>query len=877
LDLSSNIYSQTTVSDLNGSDSSQVFSWQNISLPAGGILTRGVIAKFGDFESAQPSLTLSFVGTESPLYHRSVVTASGTVTGGPADLRLVIDGDLTQLFSVASEANGLFEFNFTAVEFNVGEGFHTFAFYAIDLDGNVVPPVSFDATVIAPTATASHTPTQSFTPSPYPTHTPAPWNVRIEVPLSPQSFDILGDNGTHSIRSSYSGYTVRLRINGDFADINGGESVSVSDVTLSFKPSIISDNAALLAFKLVNRASEPRTVDVGIVSDVLFDGDEGAVVSVIQPGIGLVVSSPDNALTFLLRNSALVAPVSTFWFGRSSDHWDAIWNQTNLDFVDIIDSALAFSWQEIPLLPGQILTGSVIAKFGVHAPRDLHLSIEEDAIPGPLFHTTTITLHARVSSSDPTLTDVHLVLVVDDPLTVHRISGLGNYAVGVDFELRFRPIDYTIDEGQHELLFYAVDALGNLSPGRSVIVTIVAPTKGATSSISASHSPGPSISPRVNVPISVRNVSFADYLPHPSFDIFGTLGNDTVLTTYSGYFAGLRINDTTVLLEYLHPIELWTVTLSVEWRRISTNAIVLTVVVSNANAHEVVVDVGVTADINFDGRDDAPCTAIAGRRGFTVHSGTNALTFITARYPLVTDVSTFWFGWYYNRTNNGWAQVPEDSFSEGDSALSFTWQGIEIADGGVVKKSVIVRFGQFETNRVTLTLGVIPESVEIGKPLLITGSVRASGEPTDAGISLFLTIDGALDSLAQLSGAFTIVTPFTVPLVLGNYGVAIGPHRLSFYAVDADGDVSDEQTIGVTVQTESNQDGSATDVPEEKGSRTVVAIIGAIGGSGFIGGLFIALLCYGRKRDRQNAALGSGTASGTEPLKAYMADEILRS
>jgi hypothetical protein len=246
-----------------------------------------------------------------------------------AVLILVVDDDFRTIHTIdsVSTVSDSLAFNFTVADYGVGQGFHQFAFYAIDSDGNVAPPVGFSANVVAPTPTASHTPSPVFSVRPnFPTHTPAPADVRIDVPLSCLSFDVVGYAVGDLIATSFYGYTVTLRVNGQSSDITFGESVTVEHVTLSFKSSIISTNAALLAFKLTNQGSQTRVIDVGIASDVYFDHEDGAIVSEIQPGLGLVVSSPNNALSFVFRDSILVTSVSTFWFGRSVDRFSNLWS-----------------------------------------------------------------------------------------------------------------------------------------------------------------------------------------------------------------------------------------------------------------------------------------------------------------------------------------------------------------------------------------------------------------------------------------------------------------------------------------------------------------------------------------------------------------------
>jgi hypothetical protein len=79
---------------------------------------------------------------------------------------------------------------------------------------------------------------------------------------------------------------------------------------VSFRPTIISTNAVLLAFKLANRRSEVDAVGLAVSSNINFDGEAGAPCTVIAPGTGFVICSVLNAFSFVLRDYPLVADVS---------------------------------------------------------------------------------------------------------------------------------------------------------------------------------------------------------------------------------------------------------------------------------------------------------------------------------------------------------------------------------------------------------------------------------------------------------------------------------------------------------------------------------------------------------------------------------------
>jgi hypothetical protein len=335
------------------------------------------------------------------------------------------------------------------------------------------------------------------------------------------------------------------------------------------------------------------------------------------------------------------------------------------------------------------------------------------------------------------------------------------------------------------------------------------------------------------------------------------------------------------------------------------------------------IDIGVATDVNFDGQDDALITAIDGRHGFSILSEKNVLTVITGGYPLVTNVSTSWFGVYWTAGENAWAQVNKSSFSGGDSAFSFTWQGISLPAGATVTKSVIIRFGHSETSHMTLTgTFTLPSGLVYNQgPLSITGTATASIAPTSDAVRLFLVIDRDLTSLTELGGSYSIGSSFTLSLIPANYSLLTGIHEFAIYAIDADGDVSAPQsatltvvdylqptaarsvpvsnlvtptnsvarsssaaasssvtpTSSVTATTTSvvgvTELSNSTSGPELASNSTVVpAVVGAVCGLGAIAG-GVALFLYCRKRRKYDTKIGSD--SGETQTLGFQTDELM--
>lgn len=337
---------------------------------------------------------------------------------------------------------------------------------------------------------------------------------------------------------------------------------------------------------------------------------------------------------------------------------------------------------------------------------------------------TSLTISGRVDSPVQEET-VRIVFAVDDLTQLFRFGGWNSFSVNSPIALSFRALDYDLAGGSHDLLFAAVDSTGNVSPPKVWSVHILAPTHRVTVTPSVTLSPNPSPTARPNVPIEVNNDT-------GSFNIVGYLDSKEVLTT-TGYIAQLRIGSNTSTIVFGVPARLGNVSLSIAWRPISRNAVVLIFDVANEGSDDATVDIA----------DKAPVSKTPDGHGFSVRSPQNLLTFITAGYPFVTPVSTFWFGPLNTfLSNGGWSQVDGESFSNGESALAFSWQGVTVVRRSSVLKSVVVRFGGFQTSSVTLRLTFPPlaSAIYYRWPITIHGVAEAFSLPTGAAITLLIVI-----------------------------------------------------------------------------------------------------------------------------------------
>jgi hypothetical protein len=293
---------------------------------------------------------------------------------------------------------------------------------------------------------------------------------------------------------------------------------------------------------------------------------------------------------------------------------------------------------------------------------------------------------------------------------------------------------------------------------------------------------------------------------------------------------------------------------------------------SNSGGPEIA-DFGVAADISLDMDDAAPVAAIGNFRGFSAMTPIYKCTYITGKHPLVDDVTVYWFGYYYDRTEARWSQVVVDYFSGRDSALSFSWQDVLLPANSITRKSVIVKFGDYEIARLELQLAFPDLSGEwySKKAIEISGIVRATG--TLSNIKLILVINGEAPDFLELPGSYGVNSEFKFGFVPAEFGLDSGQQTFEFFAVDEFGDVSAGNAVTVRL--------TENEAHAVESSNTALAVGLSLGAVAVIGiAIACAVFCLRKTKTKAlpndaDLTLGSGSAVGTEGLKAYMADELL--
>jgi hypothetical protein len=382
----------------------------------------------------------------------------------------------------------------------------------------------------------------------------------------------------------------------------------------------------------------------------------------------------------------------------------------------------------------------------------------------------------------------------------------------------------------------------------------------------SAHNPDFSILSSFDSSTSTILISFRD--DRLSFDITGsTSSGSSITTSYSGYSALLRIGS------FLSPIisgssaTISSISLSIHSHQLSPNSLLLFFRLSNSGSETQLADVGISSFVLLDDDDSAPISALPLNQGFVVHSQNSPLTFILADHPIVTDISTFWYGARGSASQNNWTQVDVNSYNDSESALAFSWQNISVPAGGINVRSCIVKFGEVgPTPTLELSFQQFAEPFPAGDSMSV--GVVSGGDL----IRIVLIVDNFLN-VNDVDVTFSEGSEVAFEFRPSDYQIGDGFHRLGFYGVDSEGDVSLGVFVNITIGTIPESEVSVGIEPSETHEpaavNQVIPIVVAVGGALLVAAGTIAIFIFGRKHDKETRIGGTSSMTGDVLMPGY--------
>lgn len=153
------------------------------------------------------------------------------------------------------------------------------------------------------------------------------------------------------------GYKTTLRVNGRDKIITGGTG-SENGITLTTGLEPIADgNDVRIIYTIVNNSSDTKTVGIATHADIEINGDDCATITNMSGDRGFYMTDGLYNYRAFLRDTPYVTNVDKYWFGSQIDYFDdesnIIWTDKTMDRIEDEDSAMALSWQNRQIGPGQ--------------------------------------------------------------------------------------------------------------------------------------------------------------------------------------------------------------------------------------------------------------------------------------------------------------------------------------------------------------------------------------------------------------------------------------------------------------------------------------------------------------------------------------------
>jgi hypothetical protein len=589
-----------------------------------------------------------------------------------------------------------------------------------------------------------------------------------------------------------------LRVGSFTGNAHHGQSVTLLGITVHTYNFALSPFTILAAFKLTNENDDVGTCDLAVYADTCVDGFEWHPIGALPSGQGFywgdVSEGEEYIMTVICRSYPLISDVTTYWYGHFGSLPTSIWNQTTVDTVTGLDTGMSFSSQGISVASHDSTVVSVLFRSGnhfVHQPSVDHV-IVGDTVPAPVHGS--IPCQITLSDAIPT-TPLNLFVLVDGDLLGLTLvaSNLtsGSYARSIDIS------PYSLSPGVHTFSFFVVNDVGFISNQNDLHFTVIADrmttaaqTPTMTKSPMASQTPAPYGSP---FPTTYPLVWVWALRPPATFNIKWKNVSE-ILTAYDSYRSLLRVGNRSVYIVQDQLVNASSVFARAMLVSLSPYSILLAYRITSSASDPVACGLAIFADAVIDNNDFHHVAVLPSDQGFYwdgISRGAEyRISVIGRHYPLVSNISTFWFGDLWDLSSHYWSQTTAMDEEGPDLGIAFSWQNVLIPSSRCICVSVVFRSGDHFVDQpllgsitnTGLTVVAVSSSLSVQVPIFdpIAGSL----------LTVLVVADDDLFTLRAVGSNLTSGTyDFTVDLIL--FSLSLGNHVFSFYVVNDIGFVSE--------------------------------------------------------------------------------------
>jgi hypothetical protein len=426
----------------------------------------------------------------------------------------------------------------------------------------------------------------------------------------------------------------------------------------------LSRRAVLVVVHLTNGGTSRTSINVSVVG-----GGLGGVCGHSMRGLGysgFVALCGDSCVEFVLANSPLVRASPASWFCGSDAMCDGEFRDVSGCTLSGVGNDCGFGWswaaQWVESGAKVILTTIIrLESSGVQSPRLTIEGIENDVV---VTAGDWLALSCSVEVDEIGAMVTIWFLFDEDCETLDRIFkdfiGGMPFIVGIDLK--------AVKVGPHRISIYAADVEGSVSAGVSFRVVV------GNSSVRSSlhvmgvrggnrHHSATALGPATFFPLSFGaaddgNFKLSGHDGDRTFRLlaggalsFGTL----VIPSGDGINCRIRLKGGAALAAatWGQSATVGTVTMTTHVQSIAPCAIFVCFKLSNAASTQATVEVECDSFAYINSSLSSRCLYVDNSRGFSAETETQThrLTFLCSNYPLVSDVSSYWFGKVSVETN----------------------------------------------------------------------------------------------------------------------------------------------------------------------------------------------------------------------------------
>jgi hypothetical protein len=285
--------------------------------------------------------------------------------------------------------------------------------------------------------------------------------------------------------------------------------------------------------------------------------------------------------------------------------------------------------------------------------------------------------------------------------------------------------------------------------------------------------------------------------------------------------------------------------------RLSQFTFLLVFKLKNANVSPVTCDVAVFADTFVGENNTHHIASLPGGDG--IYWGGMSehfhlqLSVIGRHYPLVSNLTAFWFGPFRDIPSNWWNQTSATMFSGIDVGMSFSWQSISVPGSNFTCRSVMFQSGHHYVNQPLLT-DLVASSESVPAPGSFSVRFSVSDPVPGSNISIYLVVD---QDIAGITVVEANAKAGSNNISIDSSAFPPGKRFLWFYAVNELGFVSNPVDLRVLVVPVSQ-----TPTLPEQAARSLSsgAIAAIVIGSVILGVVVIVLIVILAKKKEKDKA-----------------------